>query len=282
MKHALSFDIEDYFHPSEVQKSIQPGRWGEMPPRVEQPTQALLEILSRYRVRATFFMLGWVAERHPDMVRRIADAGHEIGCHSYAHQLVYELSPEQFRADTLRAQTAIENACGVRPRSYRAPSFSVTRESYWALDILAECGFQFDSSIYPIEHDRYGIPGFPRFAHRLETSAGALIEVPVASVRLSATRVAPVGGGGYLRLLPYRYTAAGLRRIEREDRQPACLYMHPWEFDPGQPRIAQGWLARTRTYFGLSAMAGKLERLLSEFEFSSLDEVYKPLCHAAG
>lgn len=282
MRHALSFDVEDYFHPSEVQKSIPRGRWDELPPRVERSTQALLEILARHRVRATFFVLGWVAQRHPDMVRQIAAAGHEVGCHSYAHQLVYELSPKQFREDTLRAQTAIEHACGVRPHSYRAPSFSVTRESYWALEILAECGFRFDSSIYPIEHDRYGIPGFPRLAHRVETSAGSLIEVPVASVRLSATRVAPVGGGGYLRLLPYRYTAAGLRRIEREDRQSACLYMHPWEFDPEQPRIARGWLARTRTYLGLSSMQGKLERLLDEFQFSSLDQVYLPLCLATG
>lgn len=280
MKNALSFDIEDYFHPTEVQASTPPEQWAAMPSRVEPATRNLLDLLAARNVKATFFVLGWVAERHPGLVRDIAAAGHEVACHSYAHQLVYDLTPQQFREDTRRAQAVLAEACGELPRSYRAPSFSITRRSLWALEILVELGFTLDSSISPIVHDRYGIPGFPRFAKVMPTPAGPIVEAPVASVRLSDSRVAPVGGGGYLRLLPYRYTAAGLRRIQREDGQPACLYMHPWEFDPEQPRLARGTLARWRTYWGLRSMTPKLERLLLEFSFAPLREVYAPLLAA--
>lgn len=274
IRNIISVDVEDYFHPSEVQATVSPERWASMPARVVDSTRRLLDVFARRQVKGTFFILGWVAERHPELIQQIAAAGHEIGCHSYAHQLVYDLTPQQFKEDTLRAQAVIADACGVRPISYRAPSYSITKRSMWALEVLAECGFQYDSSIYPIAHDRYGIPGFSRFAKTMQTASGDILEVPVASVLLSGGRVAPVGGGGYLRLLPYRYTAAGVRRINREDCQPACLYLHPWEVDPGQPQLAEGFIARMRTYTGLAGMMGKLERLLDEFSFAPLSTVY--------
>jgi polysaccharide deacetylase family protein (PEP-CTERM system associated) len=180
---------------------------------VSDATAAVLDLLEENRTKATFFVLGWVAERHPALVRRIAEAGHELACHSYSHALVYDLSPAEFRADTLRAVQAIADAGGVRPLAYRAPSYSITRVSLWALEVLIECGFRMDSSIYPIHHDRYGIPGHERRPHWMETPSGRILEVPPATARLSSSRVVPVGGGGYLRLLPYGYTAAGLRRI---------------------------------------------------------------------
>lgn len=273
MRNILSVDVEDYFHPSEVQRSVDPSRWDSLPSRVSDATSDVLDLLARHHTRATFFILGWVAERHPALVRRIAAEGHEVACHSYAHALVYSLSPAEFKKDTLRAVAAISDACGLRPTAYRAPSYSITRDSAWALEILAECGFTADSSIYPVRHDRYGIPGHERGPHFLETSSGRLLEVPPATARLSASRVVPVGGGGYLRLLPYRYTAAGIRRINLIDRAPACVYFHPWEIDRNQPRLAASPLSRLRTYLGLHAMQGKLARLISEFQFGTLAEV---------
>jgi polysaccharide deacetylase family protein (PEP-CTERM system associated) len=251
-----------------------------LPSRVEEEVRVILDLLDQRAVKATFFILGWVAHRRAGLVRAIAGAGHEIACHSYAHQLVYGLTPAQFRADTLQAIAAIEDASGCTPRAYRAPSYSITRESLWALEILVECGFTHDSSIYPIAHDRYGIPGFERHACSLDTPSGPIREVPIATVQLGNGRIAPIGGGGYLRLLPYRYTAAGIRRINHTERMPACVYFHPWEIDPHQPRLASGTIARLRTYTGVKGMRGKLDRLLSEFQFTTLTAVYG-LAHAA-
>lgn len=272
--NVLSVDVEDYFHPTEVQGLVQREDWITLPSRVEASTQRVLDLLARFDVRATFFIVGWVAERFPHLVRQIAGAGHELGCHSYAHQLVYDLTPLDFRRDTELCQAIIADACGILPRTYRAPSYSITSSSLWALDILAELGFTHDSSIVPISHDRYGIPGFKRHAHLLNTSSGPLYEVPVATALLPGGRIAPVGGGAYLRILPYRYTAAGLRRINQDEHQPACVYLHPWELDPEQPRLARGLIARTRTYTGLSGMERKLERLLSEFRFAPMCDVH--------
>lgn len=272
--NAISVDVEDYFHPTELAPAAPVDQWDALPSRVEDATLRTLDLFAEQGARGTFFILGWVAERHPALIRRIAEAGHEIGCHSYWHRLVYDLTPAEFRADTERACAAIEQACGIRPRAYRAPSYSITRRSWWALEVLAGLGFTLDSSIYPIVHDRYGVPGFERHASTVQTPAGRLLEAPVASVLLGGGHVAPVGGGGYLRLLPYRYTAAGVRRVNWEERQPACLYFHPWEIDPDQPRLAQGRIARWRTYWGLAGMEAKLRRLLREFRFAPLGEVY--------
>ena len=274
MQNALTVDVEEYFHPSEVQAYVSQEQWAGFPSRVEEQVRQVLELLERNSVKATFFVLGWVAERRPLTIRSIAAAGHEIGCHSYAHQLVYSLSPAEFRRDTERAVKAIEDSSGVTPRLYRAPSYSITRESLWALEVLVECGFTRDSSIYPISHDRYGIPGSGRHAYVIDTPAGPIQELPIATVKLSADHVAPIGGGGYLRLLPYRYTAAGIRRVNREEGRPACLYFHPWEIDAGQPRLARGLIAQLRTYSGIRGMELKLSRLLTDFDFSTVTAVY--------
>lgn len=274
MKNALSVDVEEYFHPSELRIPADAEQWSARPSRIERQIHEVLELLDRHSVSATFFILGWVAETQPALVRRIASAGHEIACHSYAHQLVYDLTPLQFREDTNRAVAAIAEACGVRPRSYRAPSYSITRRSLWALEILVQCGFTRDSSIYPIIHDRYGISGFNRFAHLLETPSGPIYEIPVATTLLNRKRIAPVAGGAYLRLLPYCYTAAGIRRLNHKEHQPACIYFHPWEIDPEQPRLTNSTISLWRTYGGLSGMRKKLDRLLKDFQFSTLSSAF--------
>jgi len=274
MLNAVTIDVEEYFHPTEVQVAVDQIQWATLPSRIEDQLDRTLELLGSRCTKGTFFVLGWLAERHPRVIQRIVTAGHEIGCHSYSHQLVYSLTPQEFRRDTRRAVAVIEDACGVTPRVYRAPSYSITKVSMWALEILVEEGFVSDSSIYPISHDRYGIPGSPRHPHVIETPAGPIREFPIATVKLSKDRVAPIGGGGYLRLLPYRYTSAGIRRLNRDENQPACIYFHPWEFDPDQPRLATGLIARLRTYTGVRGMARKLDRLLTEFQFSTLSQVY--------
>jgi len=277
VRNVISVDVEEYFHPSEVQGFVGVDEWSVLPSLVEPQTRLVLDMFDRHSVVGTFFVLGWVARRHPGLVREIAARGHEIGCHSFAHRLVYDLTPAEFREDTIQAVDAIEDACGIRPCVYRAPSYSITKRSMWALEILAECGFTHDSSIYPILHDRYGIPGFSRHACTLETPSGSIVEVPIATARLSEGAVTPVGGGAYLRLLPYRYTAAGIRRMNDSEKQPACVYFHPWELDAQQPRLALGWMSRLRTYGGLSSMTGKLERLLSDFQFTTLTAIHRAL-----
>jgi polysaccharide deacetylase family protein (PEP-CTERM system associated) len=274
MINALTVDLEEYFHPTEIQTSAGKDQWACLPSRIEDQANVLLDLFDRRQVRCTFFVLGWVAWRHPTVVRQILSRGHEIGCHSFEHQLVYNLTPKQFRQDTCDALAAIEDACGLTPHTYRAPSYSITERSLWALDILVELGFTHDSSIYPISHDRYGIPGSPRHSHSIQTSSGVITEIPIATVELAPGKVAPVGGGAYLRLLPYRYTAAGIRRINQQDNQPACIYLHPWELDTHQPRMARGFIPQLRTYTGLKSMAGKVDRLLQDFSFSSVSAVY--------
>ena len=253
---------------------MDPRQWASMPSRVHAATDVVLDLLARHDVKGTFFVLGWVAHHHPGLVRTILSAGHEIGCHSYTHRLVYDLTPDQFLEDTKAAVHAIEDACGVTPRAYRAPSFSVTTRSLWALRVLVECGFTHDCSIYPVRHDRYGIPGFECRAQVIQTASGPIMEVPAAVVRLSWDRVAPVGGGAYFRLFPYRYTAAGIRRLNAVEGKPACFYFHPWELDSGQPLLVRGWLSRLRTYAGLGRMRSKLGRLLTEFQFDTVNAIH--------
>jgi polysaccharide deacetylase family protein (PEP-CTERM system associated) len=274
MVNAITVDVEEYFHATEAQNVLGQTDWASLPSRVQHQVHLTLDLFHKRNVRATFFILGWVAERFPALVREIAEAGHEIACHSYAHRLVYDLSPAEFRSDTLKAINAIQNACGIHPRIYRAPSYSITRQSLWALKILVDCGFSHDSSIVPINHDRYGIPGSSRLAHVLKTPSGEILEIPAATVELSKDRVLPIGGGGYLRLLPYRYCAAGIRRINEQDQAPACIYFHPWELDPNLERLPMGVIGRLRTYTGLAGMQRKIERLLDEFEFSTMSVAY--------
>ncbi len=277
MINALSIDVEEYFHPTEVQAYTGgPKDWANLPSRLEQPMDRILELLDRHHVTATFFILGWVAEQHPRIVADIAKAGHEIGCHSYAHQLVYDLTPSQFREDTKRAIGAIEDACGQCPQVYRAPSYSITAKSMWALERFSlSAVLRMTRAFIRSRNDRYGIADFGRNPQLLETPSGPIYEIPIATAKLFNRWVTPVGGGAYLRLLPYAYTAAGIRWMNREESMPACIYFHPWEIDPQQPRLAPGRVARWRTYTGLPGMERKLQRLLEDFRFSSIDVAYR-------
>jgi polysaccharide deacetylase family protein (PEP-CTERM system associated) len=238
-------------------------------------TQRLLDILDRHRTRATFFVVGWVAERQRALVREIADRGHEVACHSYAHRVIYGMDRDTFRADVRRAKQAIEDAAGRRLLGYRAPTFSVVRTSLWALDVLAEEGFGYDSSIFPIHHDRYGIPDAPRVPHRVPLAGGGEIsEFPLTTIRVAGQRL-PLCGGGYFRLAPYPVIRAGLRHVNRREGKPAIVYLHSWEVDPEQPRLPASRLTRFRHYVNLAATAAKLERLLGDFAFAPAGDVLR-------
>jgi polysaccharide deacetylase family protein (PEP-CTERM system associated) len=238
-------------------------------------TRRILELLARHRTRATFFVLGWVAERHPDLVREIRAGGHELACHGYAHRLVYDMDRETLRADLRRARRAIEDASGAAVTGYRAPTFSIVRGSLWALEIVAEEGFEYDSSIFPIHHDRYGIPDAPRFPHRVGLPGGAaLIEFPISTLEIGGQRV-PFSGGGYFRLAPYTFIRAALRRVNRREAMPAMIYLHPWELDPEQPRLPIRGLSRLRHYANLRRTAVKLEQLLQDFALAPAREVLR-------
>lgn len=267
--NAMTVDVEDYFQATAFDRVVSRASWADQESRVEANTQRLLACFEAHGVRGTFFILGWVAERCPGLVRRIASAGHEIGSHGYHHQLVYLLTPEQFRQDIRRAKAVIEDATGCRVRGYRAPSFSIVRSNLWALDVLIEEGHEYDASIYPIHHDRYGIPDAPRQAHVIERPAGAIVEIPAPTVRLGRTNL-PIAGGGYFRLLPYAATRWGIRRVNERDGDPVVFYLHPWEIDPGQPRLLGSRLSALRHYVGLGHTHARLERLFRDFSFDTL------------
>ena len=265
--NALTVDVEDYFHVAALAPNIHRDSWASRESRVVGNTQKLLAIFEQFDVRGTFFVLGWVAERHPQLVRDIAARGHEIACHGYSHRLVYEQSPEEFYAETLRAKNLLEEITGSAVVGYRAASYSIVRESLWALDILVELGFAYDSSIFPVRHDRYGIPNAERIPHRLATLNGkSIVEWPLATARILGCRL-PVAGGGYFRLLPYWLSRWGLASINRRELQPFIFYLHPWEVDPEQPRVSASWLSRFRHYTNLGKCEERLRRLLGEFRF---------------
>jgi polysaccharide deacetylase family protein (PEP-CTERM system associated) len=268
--NALTIDVEDYYHVSGFDRCVSRRQWDQLPSRVGASTRRLLDRLAEHGVRGTFFVLGWVAERQPALVRDIRAAGHEIGCHSHVHRLVYEQTQRQFRHDLRRARGVLEDIIGEPVTAYRAPSFSITERSLWALDVLVEEGFQFDSSIYPTHHDRYGMAGAPRQPHRIERGGGSLWEFPPPVWSLLGYPL-PIGGGGYFRLYPYRLTRRGLRAINAAGR-PFATYLHPWEFDPEQPRLRPGWLRAWRHYVGLRRTEGRLLRLLKDFRFGTLSE----------
>jgi polysaccharide deacetylase family protein (PEP-CTERM system associated) len=243
-----------------------------MESRVERNTDAILDLFDEFAVRSTFFVLGWVAERHPELVRRIAARGHEIASHGYAHRLVYEQIPAAFRDDVRRAKAILEEACGRRVVGYRAPSYSITQRSLWALDVLVEEGYEYDSSIYPIHHDRYGIPGAIRHPHCIDLQAGTIVEVPGSTTRAAAINL-PIGGGGYFRLLPYWWTRWGIGRVNRLEGRPVVFYLHPWEIDPDQPYLPAGALGRFRHYRNLHRTYDRLRQLLSDFRFDTVERV---------
>jgi polysaccharide deacetylase family protein (PEP-CTERM system associated) len=270
--NAMSVDVEDYFQVSAFENSVDRRKWDRLESRVCQNTDRLLALFERVDLRATFFVLGWVADRHPGLVRRIAGAGHEIASHGYGHRLVYEQTRDEFRDDIRRARTAIEAAAGVHVQGYRAPSYSITSRSRWALDVLVEEGYLYDASIFPVRHDRYGIPDAPRHLHRITCSAGSIWEVPGSTVRIGGVNL-PVGGGGYFRILPYEWTAWGIRRLNVVERRPATFYLHPWEIDPDQPRLPGSALSRFRHYRNLAATEGRLQRLCRQFQFAPIRDV---------
>jgi len=275
IRNALTVDVEDYFQVSAFRHAVRYEDWDGMECRVEQNTLRVLDLLAELGVQGTFFVVGWVAERYPSLVRRIQAAGHELGCHSYAHRLVYELSPAEFRADTWRAKCVIEDAAGVRVRAYRAPSFSIIPGSLWAIEILLELGFTLDSSIFPVRHDLYGFKGAPRHPFRICAHGGSLVEFPPPTLKVGRW-IFPITGGGYLRVLPFGYQVRALQALEK--RQEALqLYVHPWELDPEQPRIAAPLRARLRHYLGLSRTEKRLRRLLGLFHFTKLSSVIRDL-----
>lgn len=276
LPHAVSVDVEDYYHVEAFRDSMSPDKWSQCHPRILGNMQRVLALLGRLNVKATFFVLGWVAEHYPNIVREILACGHEVGCHSYWHQCVWRLSREEFRSDTRRARAAIEDAGGVAVMGYRAPSFSIVKASLWAVEILASEGFSYDSSVFPIYHDVYGYPGAPRFPFAWRNGHGHLLyEVPPTTVDLGPWTL-PAAGGAYLRILPEWYTRWAVGKIQAEGRS-LVVYFHPWEVDPHQPRLKGRMKSRLRHYTHLNRMEGKLERLLRMGRFTSIAEYLQSL-----
>lgn len=272
MLNALSVDVEDWFQVGAFENVISRDAWDRLSHRVERNSDAVLDLFDKAGVKATFFTLGWVAERYPELIRRIANAGHEIASHGWDHQRVFTFEPEEFRKDLAMARAVLEDASGQRVAGYRAPSFSIDARTPWAHEVLADEGYAYSSSVAPIIHDHYGWPEAPRFAFNPIADA-ELIELPVTTARLGNRTIA-AGGGGFFRMLPYRFSQWAIHQVNREENRPAIFYFHPWEIDPDQPRVANAPLkSRVRHYSRLSAMQGKLERLLKDFEWGRVDHV---------
>ncbi|HHJ13949.1 MAG TPA: DUF3473 domain-containing protein [Gammaproteobacteria bacterium] len=272
MCNAITVDVEDYYQVSAFADTVKREDWAHYPSRVVGNTHRLLDLFDAFGVRATFFVLGWVAERQPGLVREIAHRGHEIACHGYSHQLVYNQTEAEFREETRRARDILQDQAQVPVRGYRAASYSITPRSLWALDVLCELGFRYDSSIFPVRHDRYGMPGGERFPYLQQTPAGRhMVEFPLSTWRLPGYRL-PVAGGGYFRLFPYGLTRTAFRAINREG-QPFIFYLHPWEVDPDQPRLDGSRLSRFRHYNNLDRCLPRLRRLLQDFRFTTAWDV---------
>jgi polysaccharide deacetylase family protein (PEP-CTERM system associated) len=270
-KHILSVDVEDYYQVEAFRDVVSRDTWNQWPSRVDANTRRVLDLFDEYDAKATFFFVGWVAERYPDLVREVHKRGHELACHSYWHRTVYSLTPTEFAEDTRQACDVIEQAAGVRVLGYRAPSWSITRDSLWALDVLAEQGFTYDSSIYPIHHDLYGIPGASRFAYEHVCGNGRrLPEFPPTTIKVGSMQL-PAAGGGYLRIFPLSYTRWAMSQVESA-QQPVIVYFHPWEVDPEQPRINAKLRSRFRHYTNLSRMVDRLRFLLRNYKFQPFAE----------
>jgi len=272
IQNALTIDVEDYFQVAALAEAVRYDDWSSMEYRVEANTDRILALFERAGVKATFFPLGWVAERSPELVKRIAAQGHEVASHGYSHQLIYNQTPDVFKEETRRSKVILEDILGAPVTGYRAASYSITNQSRWALDILAEQGFTWDSSIFPVHHDRYGMPGTPRWPHRLTTDKGyELAEFPLSTFKLPGYTL-PIAGGGYFRLFPYWFSRYGLGSINRQGR-PFVFYLHPWEVDPDQPRLDVKWFSRFRHYNNLDVCEQRLARLLSDFRFTTMSQV---------
>lgn len=271
-RNAMSVDVEEYFQVWALASATKRADWDSLPSRVESSIETVLQLFAQADVNATFFTLGWIAERHPRMIRRIAEAGHEIASHGYAHAKITDQDEAEFREDVSRAKGILEDVSGQAVSGYRAPSFSIGADNLWALDVLHETGHRYSSSIYPVVHDHYGMPDASRFAFRHR--ADGILEVPMSTAKLWGRNL-PCGGGGYFRLVPYQYFRWAIRRLNEFEEQPAIFYFHPWELDPEQPRIKNIPLkSRFRHYVNLSRMEGRLARLLSEFHWDRMDKVF--------
>lgn len=272
--HFLSVDVEDYFMVEAFSDIVDRKSWSGRESRVVASTRRALDLFDRFGAKGTFFFVGWVAEKFPRLVREVASRGHELACHSYWHRTVYSLSPQEFRDDTRAAVDAIEAAAGVRVKGYRAPSWSITKDCLWALDILAEEGFTYDSSIYPIRHDLYGVPGASRFPYQHRCGNGQILEeIPPATITVLGQNL-PGAGGGYLRIFPLAYTRKVFKTFEDEYRERVVVYFHPWELDPEQPRIEGSLKSRFRHYTNLHLMISRLEYLLDHYRFQPMGEVF--------
>lgn len=270
--NALTVDVEDYYQVEAFTDVVRKEDWSRWESRVERSTQFLLDLFARYDIRGTFFTLGYVAEQHPQLVREIARAGHEVACHSYYHRLVYSQTPDEFRSDLRDAKYRLEDLTGNAVIGYRAPSYSITAQSLWALDILIEEGFRYDSSIFPVHHDRYGMPNAERFPHVLHRPTGDIIEFPPSTVRIGSTNL-PISGGGYFRLYPYWLFRLGWQRINQREAEAAIFFLHPWEVDPDQPIVPGTRLNIWRHRVNLRHTQTKLERLLQDFRFAPVQQV---------
>ena len=269
--NALTIDVEDYFQVSAMAPYIERSAWDSLECRVENNVDRLLARFDEHGARATFFTLGWIAERYPALIRRIVAAGHELASHGYGHQRASDLTRAEFEDDITRAKRLLEDIGGVAVRGYRAPSFSIGKGNLWAFDSLRDAGYVYSSSVYPVQHDHYGMPDAPRFPY---SSVEGLTEIPISTVR-AGKRNFPIGGGGYFRLLPYAASRYAIARFNREERRPAIFYMHPWEIDPEQPRVAGvGAKSRFRHYVSLHRTEGRLVRLLTDFRWDRVDQVY--------
>ncbi len=273
IRNALTIDVEDYFQVSAFARHIPRSSWDNLPCRVERNIDRILMLLDEHEIKATFFTLGWIAERYPSMVKRIVENGHELASHGYAHHRVTELSRGEFYDDITRSKSLLEDIGGWSVQGYRAPSFSINGNNLWALDCLGEAGYRYSSSIYPVAHDHYGMPDAPRFAFNPEASRG-ILELPVTTVRLFG-RNFPAGGGGYFRLWPYVISRWFLQRVNTVDRQPAIFYFHPWEIDPNQPRqTGISFRTRFRHYLNLNRMEKRLSALTQHFDWGRMDQIF--------
>jgi len=273
IRNAMSIDVEDYFQVSAFAPHIRREDWDSLPCRVERNVDVILGLLDEAEAKATFFTLGWIAERYPQVVRSIVDNGHELASHGYGHQRASDLTPEQFRDDITRAKSILEDLGGVAVRGYRAPSFSINRNNWWAVEELENAGYEYSSSIYPVKHDHYGMPDAPRFPNRPNGESG-ILELPPTTLPLFGRNL-PAAGGGWFRLLPYELSRWMLNRVHAQDQSPCMFYFHPWELDPGQPRQT-GISAKTRFrhYVNLQRMPGRLRKLLNDFEWDRVDRVF--------
>jgi polysaccharide deacetylase family protein (PEP-CTERM system associated) len=269
--NAFTIDLEDYFQTEVASRSLPYSEWDRMPSRIEHSVQRMLDLLDESDARATVFVLGWIAERYPRLVREVARRGHEIGCHSYRHRRVYTLSPEVFAEDTRLAKRVLEDVIGSAVEGYRAPSFSITPGTEWAFHILEDLGFLYDSSVNPVWHSSYANQHAPRFPYY--PAGTRLLEIPIGTWRIGNVNL-PVGGGAYLRLLPYGYIRRGLSVINTRERQPATLYVHPWEIDYHQPALHKKWSSQVRQMWGTRTMEAKLRKLLASSRFEPISIAY--------